>query len=196
MCLVLRISKNWHFWPPSPSPTTSTYVIYEWSLRVLITDSYKLASSFLYVNVFATVSKEMIRMNYSVKLRMSATTAPFSHKHASPPAIFLLFLATRASKTPEANKLWFEKLVFMFMNINVLSFIWYVFVFCKLIPSRLEAYLYFEPSLNTQFFIKGLLVVWDFCFWAVWAAGPVYKKKLGADYKQLLRAVFSMFLSL
>ena len=121
MFLVLRISKNWHFWPP---PLQGAYVIYEWSLRVLITDSYKLASSFLYVNVFATVSKEMIRMNYSVKLRMSATTAPFSHKHASPPAIFLLFLATRASKTPEANKLWFEKLVFMFMNINVLSFIW------------------------------------------------------------------------
>ena len=57
-------------------------------------------------------------------------TAPFSHKHASPTAIFLLFLATRASKTPEANKLWFEKLVFMFMNINVLSFI-YVLLFAK-----------------------------------------------------------------
>jgi len=68
----------------------------------------------------------MIRMNYSVKLRTSATTTPFSHKHASPPAIFLLFLATRASKTPEANKLWFEKLVFMFMNINVLSFILFI----------------------------------------------------------------------
>ena len=32
------------------------------------------------------------------------------------------------------------------------------------------------PSLNTQFCIKGLLVVRDFCFWAIWAAGPVHKK--------------------
>ena len=39
-------------------------------------------------------------------------------------------------------------------------------------------------SLNTQSCIKGLLVVWDFCFWAVWAAGPVHtQKKLGADYE-------------
>ena len=41
-------------------------------------------------------------------------------------------------------------------------------------------------SLNTQSFIKVLLVVRDFCFWAVWAAGPVLKKKLLADYEQLL----------
>ena len=135
----------------------------------------------------------MIRMNYSVKLRMSATTAPFSHKHASPPAIFLLFLATRASKTPEANKLWFEKLVFMFMNINILSFIWYVFVFCKLIPSRLEADLYFDPSLNTQSCIKGLLVIWDFCFWAVWAAGPIHKKKVRGRLWATFEGGFSMF---
>ena len=33
----------------------------------------------------------------------------------------------------------------------------------------------------------------DFCFWAVWAASPVHKKKLGADYEQLLRAFFSCF---
>ena len=32
----------------------------------------------------------------------------------------------------------------------------------------------YSPSLNTQFCIKGLLVVLDFCFWAVWAAGPVH----------------------
>ena len=37
----------------------------------------------------------------------------------------------------------------------------------------------FLPSLNTQSCIKGLLVVRDFCFRAVWAAGPVLKKKLG-----------------
>ena len=34
-----------------------------------------------------------------------------------------------------------------------------------------------DPSLNTQSCIKGLFVVWDFCFWAVWAARPVLKKK-------------------
>ena len=40
-----------------------------------------------------------------------------------------------------------------------------------------------KPSLNTQSCIKGLLVVRDFCFWAIWAvgaAGSVHKKKLGA----------------
>ena len=36
-----------------------------------------------------------------------------------------------------------------------------------------------SPSLNTQSCIKGLLVVRDFCFWAVWAARPVNKKSLG-----------------
>ena len=45
----------------------------------------------------------------------------------------------------------------------------------------------------TQSCIKGLLVVRDFCFWAVWVAGPVHKKKLAADYEQLLRALFSFF---
>ena len=37
------------------------------------------------------------------------------------------------------------------------------------------------------------LVLRDFCFWAIWAAGPVHKKKLGANYEQLLRAFFSCF---
>ena len=37
------------------------------------------------------------------------------------------------------------------------------------------------------------LVLRDFCFWAIWAAGPVLKKKLGANYEQLLRAFFSCF---
>jgi hypothetical protein len=32
-----------------------------------------------------------------------------------------------------------------------------------------------NPSLKTQSCIKGLLVVRDFCFWAVWAAGPILK---------------------
>ena len=34
-----------------------------------------------------------------------------------------------------------------------------------------------NPSLNTQSCNKGLLVVRDFCFWAVLAAGPMQKKK-------------------
>ena len=34
-----------------------------------------------------------------------------------------------------------------------------------------------EPSLNTQSCIKWLLVVWDFCFCSVCAAGPVHTKK-------------------
>ena len=36
-------------------------------------------------------------------------------------------------------------------------------------------------------------MVWDYCFLAVSAARTVNKKKLGADYEQLLRAVFSCF---
>ena len=39
----------------------------------------------------------------------------------------------------------------------------------------------------------GLLVVGDFYFLTVWAAGPVLKKKFWADYEQLLRVVFSCF---
>ena len=50
-----------------------------------------------------------------------------------------------------------------------------------------------KPSLNTQSCIKGLLMVRDICFWAVWAAGPVLKKKVWANYEQLLRAVFQCF---
>ena len=50
-----------------------------------------------------------------------------------------------------------------------------------------------NPSLNTHSCIKGLFVVQDFYFWAVWAARPVHKKMLGADFEQLLRAVFSCF---
>ena len=49
------------------------------------------------------------------------------------------------------------------------------------------------PSPTLRGVVKGLLVVWDFCFWVVWAAGPVLKKKVEADYEQLLRAVLSCF---
>ena len=50
-----------------------------------------------------------------------------------------------------------------------------------------------NPSLNTKSCIKWLLMVRDFCFWVVWQTSPVLKKKLGADYEQFLRAVFSCF---
>ena len=47
-----------------------------------------------------------------------------------------------------------------------------------------------NPSLNNQFCIKGLVVVWDFCFWAVWAAGPVLKKNLGQLWATFEGGVF------
>ena len=50
-----------------------------------------------------------------------------------------------------------------------------------------------QASLNTQSSIKGFLVVRDFCFWAIWAAGPILKKVIWVNHKQLLRAVFSCF---
>ena len=46
-----------------------------------------------------------------------------------------------------------------------------------------------NPSLNTQFCIKGLLVVQDFHFWAVWAARQ-YWKTFWANYEPLLRSIF------
>ena len=51
----------------------------------------------------------------------------------------------------------------------------------------------YGPSLNTQSCIRGLLVVRDFCFWAVQAARPIQKKRVWADYEQLFRVVFSCF---
>jgi hypothetical protein len=36
---------------------------------------------------------------------------------------------------------------------------------------------YLNSTPNTQSCIKGLLVVRDFCFWAIWAARPVTKTK-------------------
>jgi hypothetical protein len=45
--------------------------------------------------------------------------------------------------------------------------------------SKILIYICLIPNLNSQSSINGLLVVQDFCFWAVWAAGPVLKKKIG-----------------
>ena len=56
---------------------------------------------------------------------------------------------------------------------------------------RLRLEIQLRPSLNIQSRLKGLLVVRDYYFWAVWTAGPVLKKKIWADYEQLLRPVFS-----
>ena len=76
------------------------------------------------------------------------------------------------------------------MKVYVLD-IWLVFwacIKCGVHPPKAESfffqqsctnYKYNVPSLNTQSCIKGLLVKRDFCFWAVWAAGPVLQKKLG-----------------
>ena len=41
--------------------------------------------------------------------------------------------------------------------------------------------------------IPGLLVVRDFCFWAVWAARLVHKKWVWVNCEQLLRVFFSCF---
>jgi hypothetical protein len=54
--------------------------------------------------------------------------------------------------------------------------------------NNFEAY----PSLNNQSCIKGLLVVWDFCFWAVLVAGPVLNKRLGRLWSTF-EGVFFMF---
>ena len=49
------------------------------------------------------------------------------------------------------------------------------------------------PSLNTQSCFKGFLVIRNFCLWAFWAARPVLKKEIWANYEQLMRAFFSCF---
>ena len=48
---------------------------------------------------------------------------------------------------------------------------------------------------NTQFYIKELLVVQDFCFWAIWAAGPILKKKLGTIMSNFWGPFFHLFMS-
>ena len=49
------------------------------------------------------------------------------------------------------------------------------------------------PSLNTQSCIKGLFLVRNFGFWAVWAAGPVLKKKILGRLWATFEGVFFMF---
>ena len=49
------------------------------------------------------------------------------------------------------------------------------------------------PSLNTQSCNKGLLVARDFCFWKVWAAGPVHEK---VRHPFILRPQFLQFLGI
>ena len=50
-----------------------------------------------------------------------------------------------------------------------------------------------NPSLNTQSCIKGLLVVQDFCFWAIWEDGPVHKEKVGGQLSATFEGGFFMF---
>ena len=49
-----------------------------------------------------------------------------------------------------------------------------------------------SPSPNTLSCIRAFGGM-GFLFRAVWAASPLLKKKIQADYDQLLRAVFSCF---
>ena len=51
-----------------------------------------------------------------------------------------------------------------------------------------------SPSLNTQSCIKGLLGVQYFCFWAVWAAWLVLKKKVGGQLWATFEGGFFMLL--
>ena len=50
-----------------------------------------------------------------------------------------------------------------------------------------------NPSLNTQSRIKGLLGVQDFCFWAIWAARPILKKRVGSQFWATFMDSFFMF---
>ena len=60
--------------------------------------------------------------------------------------------------------------------------------------SNYFAYLFLiMPSLNTQSCIKGLLVVLDFCFWAIWAARPVHKKSWRLIMSNFWGRFFFMF---
>jgi hypothetical protein len=88
------------------------------------------------------------------------------------------------------NWIWMSKKIglkspILFSQCNAVC-IFFDRMYCK--PIMIDS-----PSLNTQSCIKGLLVVQDFCFWAVWAAKPALKNKVWADYEQLLRAFFSCF---
>ena len=51
----------------------------------------------------------------------------------------------------------------------------------------------YNPSLNTQSCNKGLFVARDFCFWKVWAAGPVHEK---VRHPFILRPQFLQFLEI
>ena len=66
---------------------------------------------------------------------------------------------------------------------------------------RWKAFAYYIAPLASDFCLQChpqhkypvlLLVVRDFCFWAIWAAGPVLKK-CWPDYRQLSRAFFHVF---
>jgi hypothetical protein len=53
---------------------------------------------------------------------------------------------------------------------------------------------YLCPSLNTQSCIRGLLVVRDFYYWAIWAARPVLKRKVSGSTMSNFWGLFFQFL--
>ena len=53
----------------------------------------------------------------------------------------------------------------------------------------------FDPSLNTQSCCRGLLVVRNFCFWAIWAAGPVLKFIFTTFYVGKFKCVSRIFVA-
>ena len=80
-------------------------------------------------------------------------------------------------------------LIFYF-QVYQLSTMQYLLVQVTYASKVMHAWMQVNPSLKTQSCIKGLLVAGDFCFWAVWTARPVLKKKFWADYQQLFRMFF------
>ena len=110
--------------------------------------------------------------------------------------IAILFMENRNAKGPIVHfkcpstdlKCWSKKVNLHFCR---LASTYYVYGVCtrKLLECQRKEWLFPSfstfsawdaklpsyPSQNTQSCIKGLLVVQDFCFWAIWAARPVLK---------------------
>ena len=57
---------------------------------------------------------------------------------------------------------------------------------------KVENYFFLAFEIRSKYPVL-LVVVRDFCFWAIWAAKPVHKKVFGTNYEQVLRAFFSCF---
>ena len=66
-------------------------------------------------------------------------------------------------------------------------------IFRPIVASGIWNVLRRNPGLSTQSCIKGLFVVLDFCFLAVWAAGLVHKKSLGPIMSNFWGRFFHVF---